>query len=37
MEATPEQRHDLLVDLDKEAKAYAATRKGRMIRSIISG
>jgi hypothetical protein len=27
MEATPEQQHDLLVDLDKEAKAYAATKK----------
>jgi hypothetical protein len=27
MEATPEQQHDLLVDLDKEAKAYATTKK----------
>jgi hypothetical protein len=27
MEATPEQQHDLLVDLDKEAKGYAATKK----------
>jgi hypothetical protein len=27
LDATQEQRHDLLVDLDKEAKAYAATKK----------
>lgn len=27
MESTPEQRHDLLVELDKEAKDYAATKK----------
>jgi hypothetical protein len=27
LESTPEQRHDLLVDLDKEAKDYAATKK----------
>ena len=27
MDATPEQRHDLLVDLDKEQKAYQATKK----------
>jgi hypothetical protein len=28
LESTPEQRHDLLVDLDKEAKDYAA-KKGK--------
>lgn len=27
MESTPEQQHDLLVDLDKEQKAYTATKK----------
>jgi Gluconate 2-dehydrogenase subunit 3 len=27
MDATPEQRHDLLVDLDKEQKAYQAQKK----------
>jgi hypothetical protein len=27
MESTPEQRHDLLVDLDKEASAYGKTKK----------
>jgi hypothetical protein len=27
MESTPEQRHDLLVDLDKEQKAYMAKKK----------
>jgi hypothetical protein len=27
MESTPEQRHDLLVDLDKEQKAYMAQKK----------
>jgi hypothetical protein len=27
MEATPQQRHDLLVDLDKEAKDYMAKKK----------
>jgi hypothetical protein len=27
MEATPEQRHDLLVELDKEAKDYAKNKK----------
>jgi hypothetical protein len=36
MDATPEQRHDLLVDLDKEQKAYQAQKK-RKIRHIISG
>ena len=27
LESTPEQRHDLLVDLDKEASAYGKTKK----------
>jgi len=27
LESTPEQRHDLLVDLDKEQKAYTAEKK----------
>lgn len=27
LESTPEQRHDLLVDLDKESKDYAKTKK----------